>query len=129
MLVLTRKLKQQIQIGPNITITILQVKGQAVRVGVEAPRDMCVLRTEVAQKPTSDSQNPTVQAALEKIAREAAISSALESEDKGGRNKVPANGSVRCRAPRVDLAPVNSSYQSTGPASLLRHRRPRLSVR
>ena len=31
MLVLTRKTQQQIQIGPNITITILQVKGQAVR--------------------------------------------------------------------------------------------------
>ncbi len=43
MLVLTRKTKQQIQIGPNITITILQVKGQAVRVGIEAPREMNVL--------------------------------------------------------------------------------------
>ena len=42
MLVLTRKAKQQIQIGPHITITILQIKGQAVRVGVEAPREVCV---------------------------------------------------------------------------------------
>ena len=38
MLVLTRKTQQQIQIGNNIVITILHVKGQAVRVGIEAPR-------------------------------------------------------------------------------------------
>jgi len=50
MLVLTRKTRQQIQIGPNVTITILQIKGQAVRVGIEAPREVCVLRTELAEK-------------------------------------------------------------------------------
>ena len=50
MLVLTRKAKQQIQVGPDITITILQVKGNSVRVGIEAPRNVCVLRTEVAMK-------------------------------------------------------------------------------
>ena len=55
MLVLTRKAKQQIQIGPDITITILQVKGQAVRVGIEAPRDVCVLRTELAEKLPDES--------------------------------------------------------------------------
>ncbi len=35
MLVLTRKTKQQIQIGPNITITVLHIKGQSVRLGIE----------------------------------------------------------------------------------------------
>ena len=47
MLVLTRKTQQQIQIGDNITITILQVKGQAVRVGIEAPRDVRIIRREL----------------------------------------------------------------------------------
>ncbi len=36
MLVLSRKADQKIQIGPNITITILKVKGMAVRIGIEA---------------------------------------------------------------------------------------------
>ena len=36
MLVLTRKTQQQIQIGPHITITILKVKGQTIRVGIDA---------------------------------------------------------------------------------------------
>lgn len=51
MLVLTRKTQQQIQIGNNIVITILQVKGQAVRVGIEAPRDIRVIRSEINHKP------------------------------------------------------------------------------
>ena len=47
MLVLTRKQKQQIQIGDNITVTILRVKGSAVRIGIEAPNGVRVLRNEL----------------------------------------------------------------------------------
>jgi carbon storage regulator CsrA len=47
MLVLTRKLQQQIKIGQQITVTILRVKGQTVRVGIEAPRDVRVVRGEL----------------------------------------------------------------------------------
>jgi carbon storage regulator CsrA len=47
MLVLTRKTQEKIQIGENITVTILRVKGQAVRVGIDAPRDVRVIRTEL----------------------------------------------------------------------------------
>lgn len=47
MLVLTRKTAEKIQIGDNVTITILRVKGQAVRVGIDAPRDVRIVRTEL----------------------------------------------------------------------------------
>lgn len=47
MLVLTRKTQEKIQIGDNITITILRVKGQTVRVGIEAPRSTKVIRGEL----------------------------------------------------------------------------------
>ncbi|MDX1948815.1 MAG: carbon storage regulator [Pirellulaceae bacterium] len=47
MLVLTRKFQQQIKIGDQITITILRVKGQTVRVGIDAPRDVRVVRAEL----------------------------------------------------------------------------------
>jgi carbon storage regulator CsrA len=129
MLVLTRKAKQQIQIGPDITITILQLKGQAVRVGIEAPREICVLRTELAAKLASDSQDPTVTAALEKNRRESEISSTPPNEDTGNRTLVSNNRSLRCRAPRVDVAPVSSVDPSTGPASFLRLRRRRFAMR
>src|SRR5688500_15002566 len=47
MLVLTRKQQQQIKIGDEITITILRVKGNTIRVGIEAPRTVRVLRGEL----------------------------------------------------------------------------------
>jgi carbon storage regulator CsrA len=47
MLVLSRKVQQKIQIGDKVTITIVRVKGQTVRVGIEAPKDVRVVRSEL----------------------------------------------------------------------------------
>ena len=47
MLVLTRKLQERVQIGDNITISILRVKGNSVRIGIEAPKDVRVVRAEL----------------------------------------------------------------------------------
>jgi carbon storage regulator len=129
MLVLTRKAKQQIQIGPYVTITILQVKGQAVRVGIEAPRDVTVLRSELADRLITGEFNPTVAAASEKTQRESEISSGSDHEQESGRTQQTAKASLRCRAPRVDVAPLTSPYQSMGSASLLRPRRRRISMK
>jgi carbon storage regulator CsrA len=47
MLVLTRKSQQNIRIGDEITVTILKVKGNAVSVGIDAPRNVRVVRGEL----------------------------------------------------------------------------------
>ncbi len=47
MLVLTRRKDQRIMIGDDIVVTVLDVKGDTVRIGVEAPRDVQVHREEV----------------------------------------------------------------------------------
>ena len=47
MLVLTRKLQEKITIAGNITVTVLRVKGQTVRIGIEAPREIRVVRGEL----------------------------------------------------------------------------------
>ena len=47
MLVLSRKQQEQIKIGDQITVTIVRVKGNTVRVGIEAPRDVRVIRGEL----------------------------------------------------------------------------------
>lgn len=47
MLVLTRRKDQRIMIGEDIVVTVLDVKGDTVRIGVEAPRDVQVHREEV----------------------------------------------------------------------------------
>ena len=78
MLVLSRKTQQQIQIGPHVTITILKVKGETVRIGIEAPQEVCVLRSEVAEKivqatsVTDGETEATVRSALAATERERA---------------------------------------------------------
>jgi carbon storage regulator CsrA len=47
MLVLSRKLQQQLQIGENVTITVLRVRGNVVRLGIEAPKNVRVVRAEL----------------------------------------------------------------------------------
>ncbi len=47
MLVLTRKMNEEIKIGDQVVVKILGVRGQCVRVGIEAPRNIRVMRTEL----------------------------------------------------------------------------------
>ena len=47
MLVLSRKEEQTIQIGDDIRITILRIKGNGVRVGIEAPDQVRIIRGEL----------------------------------------------------------------------------------
>jgi carbon storage regulator len=48
MLVLSRKPLQSIMIGPDIKITVVKVERNQVRIGIEAPRDITILRDELA---------------------------------------------------------------------------------
>ena len=47
MLVITRQTDDSIMIGDDVEITILQVKGTSVRIGINAPRELSVHRSEV----------------------------------------------------------------------------------
>ena len=47
MLILSRKIDQKIRIGDDIILTIIEVKGDQVKIGVEAPSDVKVYRQEV----------------------------------------------------------------------------------
>jgi len=50
LLVLTRKTGEKIQIGDDISITIMDIKGKQVRLGIEAPADVKVHREEIYQR-------------------------------------------------------------------------------
>lgn len=50
MLVLSRRVGESIVIGENITVTVLEVRGDVVRVGVDAPRSVSVHREEVLRE-------------------------------------------------------------------------------
>lgn len=53
MLILTRRPMQTVTIGNEVTVTVLEICGNRVRIGVSAPRDTAVLRAEVADKARS----------------------------------------------------------------------------
>ena len=50
MLILTRKVGESINIGDDITITILGVSGQQVRIGINAPKNVAVHREEIYER-------------------------------------------------------------------------------
>lgn len=51
MLVLTRKLMQRLYIGDNICITVVRLEGGQVRLGIEAPKEVAVVRGELTDRP------------------------------------------------------------------------------
>jgi len=50
MLILTRRVGETVMIGNEVTVTVLGVKGNQVRVGVNAPKDVAVHREEIYER-------------------------------------------------------------------------------
>ncbi|MDE5965628.1 MAG: carbon storage regulator CsrA [Lachnospiraceae bacterium] len=64
MLALTRKANESIMIGSDIEVTILEIRGEQIKLGISAPKSVPVYRKEVyvqiqdANKEAADQQNP-----------------------------------------------------------------------
>ena len=50
MLILTRRVGETLVVGDEVTVTVLGVKGNQVRIGVKAPRDVSVHREEIYER-------------------------------------------------------------------------------
>ena len=57
MLVLSRKRGERIVIGPNIELTVVDIRGNKVRLAVDAPRDVSIHRQEIYRRIQDDSRH------------------------------------------------------------------------
>jgi carbon storage regulator len=55
MLVISRKPEESIEIGDHVRIRILKVEGHRVRLGIEAPREQTIIRSELRAKLSQDT--------------------------------------------------------------------------
>jgi carbon storage regulator len=62
MLILTRRVGETLMVGDNVTVTVLGVKGNQVRIGVNAPKEVSVHREEIYMRIQAEKGN---QAAVE----------------------------------------------------------------
>lgn len=63
MLVLSRKVGERILIGEHVTVTVVRITGGGVRIGIEAPDDMAVIREELSD-PSADRSPPRQRSAV-----------------------------------------------------------------
>lgn len=101
MLVLSRKLEQQILIGDNVVVTILQINGDRVRIGIEAPKNVRLLRAEIAERPARPARTMAASAGSN---RQDAASHDTTTHDYGSHDHA-SRGLERGDAKRSAVAP------------------------
>lgn len=69
MLILSRKIDEKIKIGNEITLTIIEVKGDQVKIGVEAPKNVKVFRQEVFEAIQKENKAAALDVSEESLAK------------------------------------------------------------
>ena len=81
MLILTRKLGERIAIGDTITITLLEIKGSHVKLGIEAPQEISIHRQEIYERIRGENVRAT-EVCMSDLSRAASLLRIDTSEDR-----------------------------------------------
>lgn len=100
MLVLSRKHNEKLHIGNDIVITIVRVRGDSVRIGIQAPKEIHVMRSELIGTPPK--QSDASQGASEKKPSQA-LKPTAEEGGKGTTDNGPLAAFLKV-FPKVELA-------------------------
>jgi len=93
MLVLTRKQNEKIRIGDSIVITVVRMKGKGVRLGIEAPSDVNILRGELVFETTAEEN--TKENTKENTAAKVVVEEPTQDQTIRKTAKARVNGSHR----------------------------------
>ncbi len=135
MLVLTRHVHQSIVIGHDVIVTVLEVRGDQVRLGITAPKDIQVHREEVFAALTAANRQAATSASELEVLKE--LSSEPIASSKDGPRQRPGTGGGAPASPRREpglASPANpdsgpGQQSTTGPGSRLSRARPSVAHR
>ncbi|MCB0265342.1 MAG: carbon storage regulator CsrA [Calditrichaeota bacterium] len=82
MLVLTRRLGESINIGDNIKITVVDIDGKQVKIGIEAPKDISIFREEVYERIKKENLRAAASATSDQLKKAAQIFKKDSKEDE-----------------------------------------------
>lgn len=86
MLVLARKSGESLQIDGSIRVTVLSIEGDRVRIGIEAPRSIAVVRQEILEAISAENRHAVVQrtdeSMLRRIGERLKVSPSVMNDDR-----------------------------------------------
>ncbi len=82
MLVLTRKLDEKVKIGDNIYINILEIDSGSVKIGIEAPKEITILRMELLEQVKSENIESVAKGISDIASAATAIKNKFKKEKK-----------------------------------------------
>ncbi len=84
MLILTRRVGETLMVGDDVTVTVLGVKGNQVRIGVNAPREIAVHREEIYDRIKAEQQGQEQQVQTEQQGQEQMEQTEQQGQEQSG---------------------------------------------